>query len=362
MTRYRPGCIFEQHGVWRIRFGKEPSKRLGTTKELPTKAHVMRAARPYIDAANAEKPLPTKTMGQVIDRYRNEVMSKRASTARTDSSWIKNHIEPTWASTPLAEFGRPPEKVSQWLMSLPISTTSRRQIRSILRGMIKAASVWGWLEDKPHLSDITIKKQKGETIDKARILPVPELRLLVAKLDEPFKTMAHIAYFGGMRISELFGLRWGDIDWLRKQLTIRTSVVNQIADETKTPASEATMPLSDEELEMLKLWRQSSEFTESQHYVFASPFKAGELPYSYTGFSKILKRACRDAGIEGITPHSFRHSLRAWLKEMGISAEQQVEMMRHTDFNQTKQYGAHDKTVSPRFRETHDRLVKEALR
>jgi integrase len=359
-VRYRPGCRFEQHGVWYIRFGREKAIRLGTRKELPTRSHVERAARPYVDAANTEKPVVTKTMGQVIDKYKREVMSKRASTAATEGSWIDNHIEPKWGKTPLAEFGRPVESVETWIKGLSLGTKSKREIKNILLRMVRAASVWGWIEAKPELGDIRLKKQKGEHTRKARVLPMEEFREMVKHLAEPFRTMAYISYFHGLRVSELFGMKWKDVDWLGEQFEIRRSVVAQIEDDTKTPRSEGILPLSGAEVEMLKSWRQVSEFTEPEQYIWASPFQAGELPYSFTGFKQILWAACEKAAIKPITPHSFRHSLRNWLKKNGVSAELTVEIMRHSNYNQSRQYG-NDLQVSPKVREMHGKLVREVL-
>jgi integrase len=360
LKRYRSGCKFEQHGIWYIRFGREKSIRLGTKKELPTKAHVERAARPHVDAANSDKPTATYTMGQVIDKYTREVMSKRASTAATETSWITNHIEPKWGATSIHDFGRPVESVQDWIKGLQLGTKSKREIKNILLRMVRAATVWGWLEQKPELGDIRLNKQKGETVMKARVLPLDEFKLMAAHLKEPFKTMAYISYVHGLRVSELFGLKWKDVDWLGEQIEIRRSVVAQIEDDTKTPRSEGILPLSGAELQMLKAWRQSSEFTEADNYIFASPFQAGELPYSFTGFKQILWKACDDAGVAKITPHSFRHSLRNWLKRQGASAELTTEMMRHTNYNQSRQYG-NDHQVSPKVREMHEKLVSEVL-
>ena len=356
---YAKGCIFAQHGNVYVRFRKDPAIRLGTTKQLPTKEARIRAARPYQDAANASKPVQTRTVGDAIDKYRKEVMSKRASTAACENSWINNHIEPQWGETSLAKFGRPPEAILSWLKGLDLSTKSKREIKGICRRILDASEVWGWIETAPDLGKARLNREKGEDVEKARVLPLPEFRQMLGGLSEPFKTMACVAYFNGLRVSELFGLRWTDIDWLHKQVCIKISVVNQIVDVTKTPASEAVLPLSDSEIEMLQAWRQTTEFKDN--WVFASPFQAGEKPYSYTGFKQILWAACDKAGIARITPHSFRHSLRAWLKAQGASAELTTSLMRHSKYDMSRQYGAHDGAVSPAVREIHKSLVEEAL-
>jgi integrase len=362
MKRYRPGCKFLQHGVWYIRFGKDPAVRLGTTKELPTKQSVHQAAAPHIFNANRDDKFPSVTMGKVITRYQLEVMPKRADTAASYGSWIKNHIEPKWGSTPLVDFGRPVESVQAWLKALDLSTKSKREIKGILLRMVKSAELWGWIAQGPNLGNIVLKREKGEKVKKARVLTLPEFTLMAKHLEEPFKTMACVCYFHGLRVSELFGLQWKDVDWLRLQLEICTSVVNQIADSTKTSASEAIHPLDEAEISMLKAWRHASEFTKPTDYIFASPYQAGELPYSYTGFKQILWKACDDAGLKRITPHSFRHSFRSRLKDKGVSAEITTEMMRHTNYNQSREYGSHGGTVSPVVREVHCQLVREAMK
>jgi integrase len=360
MTRYVSGCRFTQNGVRYIRFGRNKAIRLGTVAELPTRSHVERAARPYVDSYNSPKPTATLTMGQVIDKYRKEVMSKRASTAATEGSWIKNHIEPKWGKTLLADFGRPVDAVQDWLKGLDLGTKSKREIKNILLRMVRSAGVWGWLESKPELGDIRIKRQKGERTKKARVLPLGEFKQMAGKLSEPYKTMSYLAYVHGLRVSELFGLQWRDVDWLGEQFQVCRSVVAQIEDDTKTPRSEGVLPLSDAEIEMLKAWRKASEFTKPTDYIFASPYQAGEKPYSFTGFKQVLWKACDDAGITRITPHSFRHSLRNWLKNQGASAELTTEMMRHTKYDQSREYG-NDLQVSPKVREMHGKFVREVL-
>jgi integrase len=45
-----------------------------------------------------------------------------------------------------------------------------------------------------------------------RILTIKEFNLLVARLTEPFRTMALLALFLGPRVSAIAGRKWSDID------------------------------------------------------------------------------------------------------------------------------------------------------
>jgi len=49
--------------------------------------------------------------------------------------------------------------------------------------------------------------------------------------------------------------------------------------------------------------------------------------------------ACHDAGIVHVSPHSFRHSYRAWLDELGTPITVQQRAMRHGDIRVTMNYG-----------------------
>jgi integrase len=142
-----------------------------------------------------------------------------------------------------------------------------------------------------------------------------------------------------LRWSEIVGLKWKDIDWLNGELRLQRAVVKQIEDEVKTVHSSKPMALDARILDVLKQHRQNSVFTAPDDWVFASPEKHGKLPRCYTSFWKKLGRACHDAGIVHVSPHSFRHSYRAWLDELGTPITVQQRAMRHGDIRVTMNYG-----------------------
>jgi integrase len=91
----------------------------------------------------------------------------------------------------------------------------------------------------------------------------------------------------------------------------------QITGEVKTVHSAKPLSLDARLLEVLKMHKQRSEYTELGDWVFASPELDGKIPRSYTCFYEKLGRACQDAGIKHVSADSFRHSYRAWLDELG---------------------------------------------
>ena len=73
----------------------------------------------------------------------------------------------------------------------------------------------------------------------------------------------------------------------------------------------------------------------AEDWIFASPFKLGRLPYSYTGTRQELERASKAAGIGHISSHAFRHTYRSWLDAVKTPIAVQQKMMRHTDIRTT---------------------------
>ena len=184
---------------------------------------------------------------------------------------------------------------------------------------------------------VSLVRNIGATrkVRKARSLTAEQFHALLRELQEPFGTMALLSVCLGLRFSETLALRWGDVDWLGSSLSIRRGIVNQIVGDVKTQGSAKTFHLAGELLERLMSWKQSSQFSGTEDWIFASPFKLGRLPYSYTGTRQELERASKAAGIGHISSHAFRHTYRSWLDAVKTPIAVQQKMMRHTDIRTT---------------------------
>jgi integrase len=95
------------------------------------------------------------------------------------------------------------------------------------------------------------------------------------------------------------------------------------------------MTLDPSILSVLSTWKKSTEFGESEDWLFPSPVKIGRLPYSYTGYWRALQSATIAAGIGRLGTHSFRHTYRSWLDAVGTAITVQQKLMRHSDIQTT---------------------------
>lgn len=301
-------------------------------------------------------PLLIKSL---IAEYKKEKMPKRASTRRGYESWLDNYIVPKWGEASLTDVQARP--VELWLQSLPLSPKSRLHVRGLLRVLWDYAMWRGSVPTARNPMELVSVHGATYRVRKSRSLNTDQFQSLLRQFsnDECFRTLVLLAVSFGLRISEVLGLKWKDVDWLGKTLSIERGVVKQIVDAVKTSHSAQTMVIADELLEPLKQWRRTSRFSNSEDWIFASPTQLGRLPLSYTFVWETLSDAAKHAGIGHISSHTFRHTHRTWLDSVGTPVGVQQKLMRHADIRTTMNiYGD---AMTADLRKAHQKVVNLAL-
>src|SRR5579862_9142005 len=259
--------------------GKRSSKVLG---RFPTKTAAWNAAqllRVQLSAAQPALPhVPTVTT--LVDNYRAEKMPTRTDTRRSYEVWIRNHILPKWGGCALSDLE--PRPVEMWLTSLPLAPKSRAHIRGVLRVLWDYAA---WRGDIPrgqrNPMELVTVKGASKRVRQPRSLTVDEFQTFVRQLEEPFHTMALLCCCLGLRISECLALRWSDVDWLGGKLLVERGIVCQQVDDVKTAESRKKLTIDRELLTDLQTWKQITQFSTADDWMFASPRQLGRLPWSY---------------------------------------------------------------------------------
>jgi integrase len=72
----------------------------------------------------------------------------------------------------------------------------------------------------------------------------------------------------GLRISEALALKWPDVDWLDGTLRVERGIVQQVVDDVKTDDSRKTLTISNDLLNVLKAWKQTTQFSASEDWIF----------------------------------------------------------------------------------------------
>lgn len=150
--------------------------------------------------------------------------------------------------------------------------------------------------------------------------------------------MVLLAVAAGLRVSEILGLRWDDIDWQRGLVTVSRRWRRGNMGPTKTPASRRTRqigPLVPE----LQLWRTRSAFKE---FLFGDPKKY--LPDDRDLQQHVFRPTAEALGLyfAGFGMHSFRRLSISWRQEVGATPIEAMRAAGHTNLAMTMLYTVQD--------------------
>ena len=333
--RHKTGSlVFDRsRGTWRFLQwidGKRKSQTIGTKQKYPTKAAAWKAVKPLTQVSTSAAP----TVNTLVEQYRAEKMPTRHCSRRSYNAWLNNHILPKWGACEITAVQ--PRPVELWLQSLALSPKSKTSIRGLLHIVWDYAAFRGDVSvmERNPMSLVTVKGA-SKRMSKPRSLTVDEFQKFVTQLREPFRTMALLCVCLGLRISECLALRWSDVDWLNGKLTVERGIVRQHVDDVKTETSHRQMTIDAGVLEILKVWKQTTQFSAQEDWIFASPVLLGRLPWSYPWVLRVFGKAALDAGIAHVSTHTMRHTHRSWLDAVGTPIAVQQKLMRHADIRTT---------------------------
>jgi len=189
-----------------------------------------------------------------------------------------------------------------------------------------------------------------------QILSLQEVDALMvaADGDEPLelrnRAMLELLYGSGLRISELIGVRLGD-------LHLNMGFLNVIGKGSK----ERIVPLGEEGSYALRRYLDKGRPILKKvpgDIVFVNN-RGGSI--SRVGFYKTLKKLTIKAGItKDVSPHTLRHSFASHLLENGVNLRMVQELLGHEDISTTQIYThISKKHLKEVYEEFHPRSNKE---
>jgi integrase len=147
-----------------------------------------------------------------------------------------------------------------------------------------------------------------------RVLNKTELARLVAACPQRYRPLLATGAYTGMRLSELLGLSWQDVDFaggvirVRHQLARGRRGVPPHRITPKTRASAREIPLLPQLATVLQQHKRDTRFNAPTDYVFATPIGT---PFLHHNVSKrVLRRAATRAGLDRPGRHVRLHDLR----------------------------------------------------
>ena len=194
------------------------------------------------------------------------------------------------------------------------SATVNREV-VLMKHMFKKAVEWGYLRH----NQLRYVKMLKEPAGRIRYVTADEWQRLISASTLEARDIFIFAANTGMRTSEIFNLKWVDIDWEQRQIIVSKTKNNM---PRIVPMNQVVHKL---------LVKRHQKVTSS--YVF--PGKDGK---PRTTVRTAFKAACKRAGITNLRPHDLRHSFGTWLVNQGADIKTIQELMGHRNLKSTERY------------------------
>lgn len=324
----------------------------GTISEARAERHRLRAAgRQVIDTAD-------QTLHQLaVDYLRAKAPHLAPSTIARRASSYRLYVAPHLGALELHRVTR--ERLELWLADLlaaGVSADACKRALEVVRVALAAGVEWGRLRANPARG---LRPPKAPTCDPvaARVLTPEQLDRLFAATRRPhLETMLRMAGEAGLRLGEIIGLRWGDVDLAGRRVTVARAVWQESGRNGAPPTKHIKPPkgrrarkvaISRALAARLADWYERSVIRDGRDATgWVWPGRdGGPMDDSTPGqaLARVMRRAglVDDDGRPLVTFHGLRHTAASIMLAHGVPLIVVSRQLGHADPNVTARVYAH---------------------
>jgi integrase len=194
---------------------------------------------------------------------------------------------------------------------------------TVLRKMLSVAQEWDLIEHVPPVKWLRVPPQKFD------FLSFEEAERLVKATDTSWRPAILVGLRCGLRLGEIMGLRWQDVDLVAGRLVVNRTVSRGRIGSPKNGRTRE-VPLGLEVLRALK---------EHRHLKGELVFPAFDGRLLHRNETKHpLWRACKRAGLRLVGWHVLRHTFASHLVMRGAPIKAVQELLGHSTIEMTMRY------------------------
>ena len=213
---------------------------------------------------------------------------------------------------------------------------------SVINRIFKYAVLMDILDSNPF--DKVIKPKSRQTQRKGNFLTKEELKefLKLAKTAtlSYFFPLVHLMSYTGLRQGEALALKWSDIDFENKKITVNKTAARikekQTLQTPKTKNSKRVISIDPTTLSILKSWKKDQikiyfkngkHFEGDDNFIFTN--QRAEWVHIHN-FIPYFKRFVTDHKLKPITPHGLRHTHASLLFSAGVEPKNISDRLGHS--------------------------------
>lgn len=213
---------------------------------------------------------------------------------------------------------------------------------SVINRIFKYAVLMDILDSNPF--DKVIKPKSRQTQRKGNFLTKEELKEFLKLAQNTslsyFHPLVHLMSYTGLRQGEALALKWSDIDFEKKRITVNKTAVRiegkQSLQTPKTKNSKRVISIDPTTLSILKNWKKDQikiyfkngkHFEGDENFIFTN--QRGEWVHIHN-FIRYFKRFIADHKLKPITPHGLRHTHASLLFSAGVEPKNISDRLGHS--------------------------------
>jgi len=280
------------------------------------------------------------------------VGAKRRGTFTKHEINYRLHIRPVFGKRAINSVTTE-EWAEFWLACAVTNKNTRLTIKTTINRIYRRAIRKGWCFENTHagLEDDERPQKPTKEERSFRVIRVEDTLAMIERCNPIYRTMLIVLACTGLRISELCGLRWCDIDpergvlWVNGQLVRdpeRGLVYDPIPKTGTSYRRVILRPLAARALKAQRVVEWGKGYGKDSDFVFTAsegPRERGRAvgvasgkPIAPDNFrNRGVIAAAEKAGLGHVKPHDLRHTTASIFAEAGLSPAEAAKMMGHTE-------------------------------
>ena len=274
----------------------------------------------------------------------NEIKpTKKVSTYLNYKGCLKSYIYPHSEHILLEKFSRSDAQnlINHAIKETKLSPSTVRRIYLILNAALKLAVKDEVISKNPmeYVNIPKIEKKKIETIGQSDLQKIIEYDTF----GDPVATLSQILLLTGLRRGEGLGLKWEDINFKEKTLSVRRAIIRGDKElivttpKNKTSIREVALPQK-----AISILRSQKKYQAEQKKKLGSLYKNRGFVFTIDGnpihpdaVRKGLHRLLNAVGAPLVHVHALRHSYASLLFELGEDSKVIQSILGHSSIKTT---------------------------
>jgi len=277
-------------------------------------------------------PKSTITLQDFVDLYfvPNFFPTLKLSTQKRYRRTLTNHLIPAFGKARLADIGT--LEIQRFVlakMESGLSWECADHYRNLLSKIFETAKMWGYNSGPNPAAGVELPEKTP--VREKRILQLDEIPRLMSVLHEPVRMMVWLALLTGLRIGEILGLAWKDVDLAAGQIRVTRGYYRGMMGTPKTKCSRRSVPLPHALKQALLALRQKTENAEELvfHTSKGTPYNDSNLSH------RDLKPAGRKLGMPWLNWHTLRRTHATLFQVAGGSLRDAQAQLGHSKMSTT---------------------------